>query len=119
MKIISNRKIQKSFRKRLRNSSTPAEIPLWSIIKGKQISGRKFRRQYGIGIYVLDFYCASEKLAIELDGNDHFTEEGLIKDAKRDSYLSECGITVLRIENKAVFENTEQVIQLMQDNFRK
>jgi len=66
-----NRKYLKSFRSSLRNKSTSAEAVLWNILKSKNLNGRKFRRQHSIGNYIVDFYCASEKLVIELDGNPH------------------------------------------------
>jgi len=70
-KNIFNRKGLKSLRSTLRNSSTSAEVALWHILKSKRLEGRKFRRQYSIGNYVVDFCCPSEKLIIELDGNPH------------------------------------------------
>jgi len=50
---------------------TKAEMFLWSKLKGKQLNGLKFRRQYGINNYVVDFYCPEQKLAIEIDGDVH------------------------------------------------
>jgi len=82
-KAKTNLKYQVPFRKKLRNNATRAEIVLWSIIKNKQLDGRRFRRQFGVGKYVLDFYCPSERLAIELDGHYHYTEEGIERDKER------------------------------------
>ena len=65
---LFNRKSLKSFRSALRNRPTSAEAALWSILKSKNLEGRKFRRQYSIGSYIVDFCCPSEKLIIELDG---------------------------------------------------
>ena len=70
-KNLFNRKGLKSFRSFLRNKSTSAEAALWNILKPKQLDGRKFRRQYSIGNYIVDFCCPSEKLIIELDGDPH------------------------------------------------
>ncbi|MCK5029263.1 MAG: DUF559 domain-containing protein [Bacteroidales bacterium] len=70
----------KETRKYLRENMTEAELVLWSVLKGKNLCGRKFRRQHSIGHYIADFYCTSEKLIIELDGQHHFTKEGLEKD---------------------------------------
>ncbi len=72
---INNRPELKVFRKALRNNSTAAEATLWKMIKGKKLKGRKFRRQFSVEKFILDFYCPSEKLAIELDGAGHFTPE--------------------------------------------
>jgi len=70
-KIIFNRKSLKSFRSSLRNRSTSAETALWEMLKSRKLKGRKFRRQYSIGSYIVDFCCPSEKLIIELDGAPH------------------------------------------------
>ena len=85
---IHNRKELESLRKDLRKHLTPAEATLWSLIKGKQLEGRKFRRQHSVDKYVLDFYCPSERLAIELDGEPHFSDEGIKRDEKRTEYLN-------------------------------
>jgi very-short-patch-repair endonuclease len=65
---LFNRKNTKAFRSSLRNRSTSAEAALWNILKSKNLDGRKFRRQYSIDKYIVDFICPSEKLIIELDG---------------------------------------------------
>jgi very-short-patch-repair endonuclease len=108
----------KEFRKSLRKNLTPAEAALWRLLKGEQMDGRKFRRQFSVGYYILDFYCHSEKLALELDGAHHFTEEGRAYDEKRDAYLNKQGILVIRIEKK-VFENTGQVLDFIKSNFSR
>jgi very-short-patch-repair endonuclease len=68
---LFNMKSLKFFRSSLRNKSTSAEAVLWNILKSKKLNSRKFRRQHSIGNYIVDFFCASEKLVIELDGNPH------------------------------------------------
>ena len=98
-------------RKKLRNSLTPAEAKLWSLLKNSQIEKKKFRRQHSVGPYVLDFYCPSERLCIELDGAVHFTDSGYEYDTARTEYLAAHNIFVLRFENKDVFENTEGVLE--------
>jgi very-short-patch-repair endonuclease len=98
-------------RKRLRNGLTPAEAKLWSLLKNSQIEKKKFRRQHSVGPYVLDFYCPSERLCIELDGAVHFTDSGYEYDTARTEYLDAHNIFVLRFENKDVFENTEAVLE--------
>jgi very-short-patch-repair endonuclease len=80
MQQINNKKELKLFRKNLRNNSTSAEATLWGYLQNRQLEGRKFRRQHSIENYILDFFCPSEKLAIELDGNDHFTGYGQTHD---------------------------------------
>ena len=83
MKPISNRsnlKDQKTLRQSLRNNATATEAILWKALKGKQIDGLKFRRQFGLGPYVLDFYCPEIRLCIELDGDIHNSYEQALYD---------------------------------------
>ena len=94
----------KPFRRKLRKQMTAAEVALWVMIKNKQLNGERFLRQYSVGRYVLDFYCPKHKLAVELDGAGHFTEEGQSYDAERTKYLNSVGVKVIRFENFEVFE---------------
>ncbi len=107
----------KTFRKQLRHNLTPAEATLWNMLKNKQLKGRKFRRQHSVGNYILDFYCPSEKLAIELDGEGHFQATQEEYDYERNLFLSTFGIKVLRFENKEVFENPEKVLAAIEQEF--
>ena len=118
-KLINNKKILKTFRKRLRKNLTPAESKLWKYLQNKQLDGRKFRRQHSINNYILDFYCPSEKLAIELDGEVHNIEAQAEYDNYRDLFLFYYGIKVLRFENKVVFENPEYLIDCIKKEFGK
>jgi very-short-patch-repair endonuclease len=104
-------------RKQLRNNGTPAEATLWTYIQHSKIDGRKFRRQHSVGGFILDFYCPSEKLCIELDGSFHNTKSQQIYDKKRTEYLNAVGIKVIRFENHLVFDNIEGVIQEIKSHF--
>jgi len=106
-KNLFNIKGLKSFRSSLRNRSTSAEATLWNFLKSKSIEGRKFRRQYSIGNYIVDFCCPSEKLIIELDGDPHGEYHRIQKDENRDKYLESLGFIVLRFENRFVFQDPE------------
>jgi very-short-patch-repair endonuclease len=106
-KNLFNRNGLKSFRASLRNSSTSAEAALWEMLKSKKLDGRKFRRQYSIGYYIVDFCCPSEKLIIELDGDPHGEYQKITKDEYRDDHLGTLGFTVLRFENRFVFQEPE------------
>jgi very-short-patch-repair endonuclease len=106
-KNLFNRRGLKYFRSSLRNRSTSAEAVLWEIIKSKQLDGRKFRRQYSIGSYIVDFCCPSEKLIIELDGDPHGEYHKIEEDEIRDKYLEGLGFNVLRFENRFVFQEPE------------
>ncbi len=116
---IHNRKYLKSIRKELRSSLTPSEARLWKALKNSQIDGRKFRRQHSIGDYVVDFYCPSEKLVIEVDGAHHFTPSGEAADTIRDKYLAELNIKVMRFENDAIQYQMEMVIEEIRNAFGK
>ena len=109
-KQIHNKKSLTQIRKSLRNFSTSAEAVLWTKLNKKQIEGLKFRRQHSIGNFVVDFYCPRLNLVIELDGEFHASYQDIIRDEKRDNYLNNLGIEVLRFENKVVFENLEEII---------
>ena len=99
----------KANRNNLRKTMTSAEVALWLMIKGKQL-GERFLRQYSIENFIVDFYCPKFRLAIELDGEDHFTEDGLARDEKRDKYLRTLGISVLRFENFEVFDYPQRTL---------
>ena len=107
---IHNRKPLEDRRKHLRKKLTPAEATLWTLLKGKQLDGRKFRRQHSVGKYILDFYCPLERLAIELDGEHHFTDEGFAYDEERTNYLNRLKIQVLRFENEQIFQSPDGVV---------
>ena len=119
MPEIHNKSILKENRKNLRNKSTSAESVLWTYLKNNQLDGRKFRRQHSIANYIVDFYCASELLAIELDGAHHFTLAGSNKDYTRDTDLAALNITVLRFENSVIFKNIDGVLDEIKKHFRK
>ena len=108
-KNLFNRKVLKSFRASLRNRSTSAEAALWEMLKSKKLYGRKFRLQYSIGNYIVDFCCPSEKLIIELDGDPHGAYHKIEEDKNRDKHLGTLGFTVLRFENRFVFQETEYI----------
>ena len=107
----SNKKELKIFRKTLRNNLTPAEATLWKHIKNKQIYNVQWRRQFSVGPYILDFYCPKAKLAIELDGKEHYTIEGDKYHCERDVFISSKGIKILRYENKDIWESFERVVE--------
>lgn len=115
---LYNKKHLGEYRKYLRNNSTRAEIVLWLSLKNKQLDGKKFRRQFSVGNYILDFYCPHEKLCIELDGAAHFTEEGKKYDEKRSAFLESEGIRVLRFENDLVLHRTETVLEMIKENLQ-
>lgn len=102
---LNNIKSLKDCRNALRNDLTSSEATLWKYLQHRKLEGRKFRRQHSFGNYILDFYCPEERLAVELDGEHHFTETGVFYDEQRSIYLLAHGIAVVRFENYKVFEN--------------
>ena len=90
---------------------TEAETFLWQRIRRKQLKGRQFYRQKNIGDYIVDFYCPSAKLIVELDGGQHYTEEGKRRDQVKDKYLESLGIIVVRFSDREVFKNIEGVLE--------
>ena len=99
---------QKAYRKTLRNNMTPAEATLWRALKGRGAGGMKFRRQQGIGPFILDFYCPAHRLGIEIDGDSH--DYKYEYDEKRTEYLREQGIRLLRFSNQQVFTSLQGVL---------
>ncbi len=116
---LHNRKYLETFRKELRNKGASAEAFLWKYLSKSQREGRKFRRQHSIGNYIVDFYCPKEKLIVELDGEIHHKPEVQGKDQKRTDYLENLGFTVIRFENKMVFDNLKSVLKEIENNFKK
>ncbi|OQY08461.1 MAG: hypothetical protein B6I28_04735 [Fusobacteriia bacterium 4572_132] len=73
----------------------------------------KFRRQHGIGEYIVDFYSTSLKLVIELDGGQHYTEDGMEYDKIREDYMFAVGIKTIRFSNIDVMKNIEGVLEII------
>jgi very-short-patch-repair endonuclease len=90
-----------------------AEVLLWVRLKGRQVLGCKFRRQYSVGPYVIDFYCPALKLAIELDGDSHFRAGANAYDAERQVFIESFGIRVLRFLNTDIYENMDGVLEVI------
>ena len=118
MKNIHNRKYLLERRKKLRNNSTSAEATLWKSLQRSQLNGRKFRRQHSIENYIVDFYCPTERLIIEMDGAVHFGIVAQNKDKERTKRLEELGFRVVRFENKVVFEELDGVLIEIVKNFK-
>ncbi len=109
----------RDYRTNLRETPTPAEVALWTLLKNKQLHGRKFRRQHSIENFIADFYCATEKLIIELDGEVHNDPMQAEYDAARDARLKDLGCKILRFENKLIFQHTESVLHMIAEAFEQ
>lgn len=116
MTELFNRREAKKLRQSLRKDIPDAERFLWSKLRNKQILGYKFRRQFSVGKYIVDFYCPKTKLVIELDGSQHIQEKNKLHDEKRTLFLSELGLRVVRFWDNEVFSNTEGVLETIANN---
>jgi len=100
----------------LRRTLTPPEARLWVCLRGRQLAGLKFRRQHPVGPYVLDFYCAEAKLAVEVDGQQHADPERSEHDRRRTAWLVTLNIAVLRIAAEDVRVNLDGVLSWIRTN---
>ena len=91
----------------LRNAPTPFEIILWQRLSRAQLGGFKFRRQHVIGHFIVDFFCPSKGLIIEVDGDTH----DIVRDKVRDEALRANGFDVLRFTNRDVGANVDGVLE--------
>ena len=96
----------------LRRTMTPPEVKLWQYLR-TQPDGVKFRRQHPIGLFVLDFYCPSASLAIEVDGMAHGMGDNPERDERRDAWLRDQDIVVLRVAAIDVMRDFEAVVRLI------
>ena len=108
MTILYNQNNKKELRKILRKSMPKGEVLLWLKLKSKQ-TGYKFRRQYGVGRYVLDFYCVELRLGIEVDGFTHNYSDIVNYDEEREKYLLSKGIKLVRFYSQDVLDNPDDV----------
>ncbi|MCK5834004.1 endonuclease domain-containing protein [bacterium] len=108
---LYNKKELQEHRRALRSNMPHAEAKLWIFIRKKQIEGIRFRRQFSVGSYILDFYSPECRLAIELDGSSHNNEFSQEYDEERTKYLNSANIEVIRFKNEEVFDNIDGVIE--------
>ena len=103
------------FARSQRRTSNEFATTVWQWIRNRQIHRVKFRREFPIPPYTVDFCCIDLKLIIEIDGEGHFSDEGLAHDRERDRYLSKLGYQILRIPGYAVIREGREVILLIQE----
>ena len=100
--------------RKLRKDQTDAEHKLWSILRNRQLSGVKFRRQFPIGRYILDFYSPEYKLGIEADGGQHYEDKGKKQDALRTTGLAKHGVEIIRFSDSDILNNIDGVYEMIQ-----
>ena len=87
-----------------------AEVILWSRLKSRQLQGYKFRRQYSLKHFVIDFYSTELRLAIEVDGDSHYVQDAPLADIERQNQIKVFDIQFLRFTNQDIYENLEGVL---------
>ena len=108
MKIFNVKRLE-GRRRKLRANLTPHEIILWSRLRNRQL-GYKFRRQHSIGNYIVDFFCADKKLAVEIDGSQHFNRGHELYDKNRTAILESSSCKVIRFTDGEINTNIEGVL---------
>ena len=98
-------------KRQLRSHMTGPETRLWSRLRARQLQGLKFRRQHGIGPYIVDFYCPEQSLVIEVDGDSHADADQILKDQLRDRYFQSLGLHVIRYINDDILKNLDGVLE--------
>ena len=106
-----NRKSEREKRRQLRAAMPDAEVMLWSRLKGRLLLGCKFRRQYSVGSYIIDFFAVEIKLGIEFDGESHKRAGVPEYDQTRDALIESFGIKVIRFANEQVYADADGVIE--------
>jgi very-short-patch-repair endonuclease len=119
VEIFYNKTSLKEKRIYLRKNQTPAEKLVWGFLRNRQMKGLKFRRQYSVGNYVIDFYCPKLKLAVEIDGNIHDLPEQKGYDIKRQQYIEQFGIKFIRIRNEELFGNANKTFDKIENFIKK
>jgi very-short-patch-repair endonuclease len=97
----------------LRRNQTDAENKLWGILRNRSLATAKFRRQFSLDRYILDFYAPEIKLCIEADGGQHYSDEGKRHDDARAKVLSDLGVEILRFSDRDILNNIEGVCEVI------
>ena len=116
--LFYNRKFKQKSRD-LRKNMTNAEKVLWKKFRRRQILGTQWFRQRSIGDFIVDFYYPTAKFIIEVDGGQHFEEEGRLADKARDEEIAHLGFQVLRFTNREVLDNIDGVLRKIIEEIQK
>jgi len=103
----------------LRKNLTDSERALWLRLRGKQLMGIQFYRQKPIGNYIVDFFAPKANLVIELDGSQHMHSYSLQKDKKRDEYLIDLGLKILRLNSNEVIKDTVAIVEIIYQTMKE
>ncbi len=113
-----NKSSEKEKRKKLRQNQTNAEELVWRFLRNKQMLGYKFKRQYSVDHFVIDFYCSELKLAVEVDGESHNNPEQRKYDSKRQKYLEKFNIKFVRIKDEDLLGNPNEAFKKIEDSIQ-
>ncbi len=109
--MLYNDNHRKQWRRDLRNNATEAEQRLWFALRKRNLGGYKFRRQYGVGKYIIDFFCPERRLAVEVDGGQHYEPIQQCCDEERTTFLKTHDIRVVRVTNAEVMNDLSAVLE--------
>lgn len=118
MTQLYNKNTEKEKRRLLRQNITEAEKLIWGKIRDRQLENCKFRRQYSVDKFVLDFYSPEFKLAVEIDGESHFQEGASEFDQVRQEFIESAKIKFIRFTNNDVYDNLSGVLETIAQNIR-
>jgi very-short-patch-repair endonuclease len=105
---------QRTRARSLRRDSTDAERIIWNGVRAKRLADANFRRQTPVGPFIVDFVCHEANLVIEIDGGQHFENESIKRDARREAFLASKGYRVLRFNNHDVMSNRQGVLETIE-----
>lgn len=111
---IFNRTEVKNLRRVLRQDRSPAEHILWRYLRGRNMLGYKFRRQHSIGRWVVDFYCPELHLVIEVDGDSHYSDAGVLADREREVWFRQFGIRTIHVRIDLIVGDELYVVEQLQ-----
>jgi len=114
-----NKSSEKIKRRKLRQNQTEAEKLIWRFLRSRQLLGHKFKRQYSIDHFVIDFYCPELKLAVEADGATHNESGRKEYDIRREKYLNKFGVSFVRIKDEELFGNPNKAFDKIEEAIKQ
>ena len=119
MTQLFNKQYLKPIRRKLRKDQTFAEKIVWLNVRRRELLGLKFKRQFSVDNYIIDFYCPEHKIALEIDGEIHDKPENIIKDKIRQRYLESFGIKFIRVTNSELLGNPNKAFERIEREIKE